>query len=101
MQELTGRLLVEEERSGNGVSSSGQRNSALVVGVQHSVKCFECGKVGHKKNKCRNRKCYKCQKIAHVIKYCRLIKNKNSNSKTSFVREIQSNLLNFKNFVLD
>lgn len=112
LQELTGRLLVEEERSGNraisSASSSGQQNSALVVGAQRSIKCFECGKIGHKKSECRNRKCNNCHKVGHLMKDCKLKKNKyiekntNTNSKTSFVtREMQGNLLNSKNFVLD
>lgn len=67
LQKLTGRLLVEEERSGNGAIFNSSSNSALVLDAQRTIKCLECGKIVHKRNECRNRKFNNCHKVGQLM----------------------------------
>ena len=56
------------------------RKEESAFNVRTPIKCFTCGKVGHKSAVCRNRmtstetrneKCFKCGKIGHLSNNCR------------------------------
>lgn len=80
LSNLTARLLVEEERL-----KTKEETVALSAKTKSNIKCFSCGKLGHKKNQCRNASyvhknknivCNFCNKKGHLIKDCYFRKNK-------------------------
>lgn len=85
---LTARLLVEEERLKT-------REETVALTAKSKIKCFLCGKLGHKKAFCSRRNnqtnsqknknliCYFCGKKGHVSKDCYFRKNKNLGSSNS------------------
>lgn len=91
LQNLTARLLIEEERILKDDSEpqmttallakgSFKRNSQNQYHKKEEVSCFQCGKVGHFKKDCRLRKCNYCGKTGHLYKDCRSRLNKNRDS---------------------
>lgn len=75
------------------------------------LKCFGCGKIGHKKYQCKirkttnykNRWCINCKSNTHDTNYCRkndinFVSDKSENSSHSFVFKVNSN---DENYLLD
>lgn len=88
LEEMTSRLLIEEERI---TSSEGGETTALAgmsrgTGGSGGFKCFSCGKTGHlarscmQKNKEKNshegKNCFYCNKFGHKAADCWFRKNK-------------------------
>ena len=85
MNELTSRLLIEEERQ-QSTETSDQTSAAFMV--NKNVICFNCGKRGHMKRNCTNKSqqrhnlfCNYCKKKGHSIQDCRLRNNVRRNQR--------------------
>lgn len=91
-QELTSRLLIEEERiksneTVTALSSKVESSKKKYTGSR-AIKCFACNKMRHIAKNClktreheqkkEQRTCYLCKKPGHLIADCRFNKNKDN-----------------------
>ncbi|CAH0729680.1 unnamed protein product, partial [Brenthis ino] len=89
MDNLTARLLVEEERLNNKCSSKAEESVALFSKGQKGTnkgnfKCFLCHKPGHLKKDCKLKNvCFKCNKPGHFKDKCKASKNDKKDKKNS------------------
>lgn len=80
---LQARLLIEEERM--------KENEEPVALTVQNIKCFKCGKIGHKKNVCRsNTSCSYCKKMGHTMEQCYFKKNKEKGNSSKENKESRS-----------
>lgn len=90
---LTARLLVEEERLNNKSSSKVDESVALFSKGQKgknkgNYKCFLCNKSGHLKKDCKLKDvCFNCQKPGHFKDKCKATKN-NKKTENAFVSKV-------------
>lgn len=83
IEELTSRLLIEEERF-DSPNESAVALASVSRQDKDKLKCFTCGKEGHfsrncvqnKKNKRETRFCHYCKKRGHLIADCKALKSK-------------------------
>lgn len=93
IDELTARLLIEEERMKES-SSSVALTTKSAVQSQHRNKCYSCGKPGHIKKECRYRiVCHYCKKSGHSIGDCWIRKNK-ENQRSKKVQHTSNDISN-------
>ncbi|CAH0723982.1 unnamed protein product, partial [Brenthis ino] len=89
MDNLTARLLVEEERLNNKCSSKAEESVALFSKGQKGTnkgnfKCFLCHKPGHLKKDCKLKNvCFKCNKPGHFKDKCKASKNDKKDKENS------------------
>lgn len=98
LDELTSRLLIEEERN-----KSSESSTAYLATKNHhqknKLKCHVCKKVGHLSKQCFFRKkeklnthkemkyCTSCKRKGHIIQECWFLKNKNSRKENNLRKE--------------
>lgn len=57
--------------------------------IKKMIKCFKCGKIGHKSNICKSEvKCFKCNKTGHISPKCPDNKTPTSNDAKEDCREV-------------
>lgn len=74
IEELTAKLLVEEERQwGQDSSVTAKASAALAAKTVGKIVCFNYGKAGDTKTNCRSSRivCHYCKKTGHRISECR------------------------------
>jgi len=90
LQELTSRLLIEEERINTSESVTALSSKASISkrkqNENRAIKCFACNKLGHLAKNCfkikrgeqgkEQKACYWCKKPGHLMADCRLRKDK-------------------------
>lgn len=105
LQELTSRLLIEEERinlNENVTALSSKSDiSKKKQNTNRIIKCFACNKTGHIAKNCtkvkereqgkEQRTCYGCKKSGHILADCRLRKGKEDNKKKLKEEETDGN----------
>jgi hypothetical protein len=74
------KKLIEKENESGIIKSGGKElkgeGAGFVFNIE-TIKCFKCGKKGHKANMCRSKTekkgitCFKCGKAGHIKKDCK------------------------------
>ncbi|KAK9721521.1 Zinc knuckle [Popillia japonica] len=83
VENLSARLLIEEERLKVKSDSVGESVALQARKQVKTIKCFKCGKEGHFIKNCR---CFKCGKEGHFIKNCRYNSEKSSSDNRNMKR---------------
>lgn len=82
LENLTSRLMLEEERYKHTEKVMALSSSSNNTKEHSNVRCFRCNKVGHVKKNCsqlkskEKRVCHFCTKRGHLMKDCWFKKNK-------------------------
>src|SRR5215469_16604214 len=117
---LRGFEETEKFHNGNSTSQDNVMKRNVEANMKSKLKCFSCGKVGHKQFQCKNRKsedsskfkqsrgsyvnrwCDNCKSPTHDTRYCRKNNSVNSvkdnnNNQSSFAFNITNNSLEDEN----
>ena len=64
------------------INSSSSKTKMTNQAFLSQIRCYGCGRIGHKRNTCKVIKCFKCNKTGHISSSCPTVRSKLNHNKT-------------------